>query len=117
MVFPGKPYLSFEDPLLRGRFAADPHGFMQGFPKGAVFDEVQHVPELFSYLQGEVDKDPRSGRFVLTGSQQFGMVERITQSLAGRIGLLTLLPFDFSELGRIQSDVGSLDDRLLARVS
>ena len=52
MVFPEKPYLSFEDPLVRQRFTADPYGFLVEFCEGAIFDEVQHVPDLFSYLQG-----------------------------------------------------------------
>ena len=76
-------------------------------------DEVQHVPDLFSYLQGEVDSDPRTGRFILTGSQRFGMVERITQSLAGRIGLLELLPFDLREIRKIDQEERSWDQRLL----
>jgi len=113
MVFKSKPYLSFEDPLVRNQFNADPHGFIRSFPKGAVFDEVQHVPNLFSYLQGEVDANAKPGRFVLTGSQQFGMVEKLTQSLAGRIGLLTLLPFDSTEINRIKPDSVSLDTQLM----
>ncbi len=113
-LFPRKPYFSFEDPLVRSRFSADPHGFMKGLSAdGAVLDEVQHVPDLFSYIQGEVDSDPRTGRFVLTGSQQFGMIERITQSLAGRIGVVELLPFDLKEVERIDQEEYSLDQQLL----
>jgi predicted AAA+ superfamily ATPase len=113
-IFPRKPYISFEDPLVRSRFSADPHGFMKSIAAdGAVMDEVQHVPDLFSYLQGEVDSDPRTGRFILTGSQQFGMIERITQSLAGRIGLLELLPFDLAEIKKIDQKEHSWDQQLL----
>ena len=62
-------------------------------------DEAQHVPELFSYLQGIVDASPENGRYILTGSQNFLLNEKITQSLAGRIGMTTLLPFSMAELG------------------
>ena len=113
-LFPRKPYISFEDPLVRSRFSADPHGFMKSVSAdGAVMNEVQHVPDLFSYIQGEVDSDPRTGRFILTGSQQFGMIERITQSLAGRVGLLELLPFDLKEIEKIDPKGHSWDQQLL----
>lgn len=96
-AFADKTYLSLEDPDTRERAEADPRGFLDLHLEGAVFDEAQRCPALFSYLQGLVDEDPRPGRFVLTGSQQFGLLSRITQSLAGRIGLLHLLPFTCGE--------------------
>jgi len=65
---------------------------------GAVFDEAQHVPELFSYLQEMVDKEPVPGRFIITGSQHFGLSHRLTQSLAGRAAILELLTFSVKEL-------------------
>src|SRR5262245_22406332 len=71
-LFPDKPYFSLED-LDHRQFATDdPRGFLGQFPKGAVLDEVQHCPELFSYLQSHVDSQPKKGLFILTGSQQFG---------------------------------------------
>jgi hypothetical protein len=99
-------YCSFEDPISRGYFKEDAPGLLHEYGMGAVFDEVQHVPELFSHLPGMVDADPSPGRFVLTGSQHFGMNERITQSLAGRSAILELLPFSVDELrhGRFLSD-------------
>ncbi len=97
-TFRDRPYASLEDPDTRRFALADPRGFLLQFPDGAVLDEVQRAPELFSYLQGIVDDDGRCGRWVLTGSQQFGLVERITQSLAGRVGFLHLLPFSGQEL-------------------
>lgn len=113
-MFPRKQYITFEDPLVRNRFASDPHGFMKSLAaNGAVMDEVQHAPDLFSHIQGEVDSDPRTGRFILTGSQQFGMVASITQSLAGRIGLLELLPFDLKEVKKIDPEDRPWDQRLL----
>jgi len=97
-LFPDLPYALLEDPDTR-RFATDdPRGFLDAHRDGAVLDEVQRVPELFSYLQGIVDDDPRPGRFILTGSQQFGLISGITQSLAGRVAMLVLLPFSRAEL-------------------
>ena len=80
------------------RFEADPKGFLAVYKDGAVFDEAQRCPDLFSYLQGEVDGDRRMGRFVLTGSSQFQLISGISQSLAGRVVSLNLLPFSVSEL-------------------
>jgi len=99
-VFADKPFISFE-PLDNRRYATeDPRGFLREVSDGAVLDEVQRVPELFSYLQEEVDERPEPGRFILTGSQHFGLTEAITQSLAGRIAILHLLPLSFDELSR-----------------
>jgi predicted AAA+ superfamily ATPase len=99
-AFPKLPYVSFEEPVTRNVFAEDPKGFLSRYAAGAVFDEVQHVPELFSYLQVMADARPEAGRFVLTGSQHFGLVEKISQSLAGRTAVLELLPFSANELQR-----------------
>ena len=97
MALPDKQYVSLEDPDDR-RFARDdPRGFLRNLRDGAVLDEVQRVPELLSYLQGMVDEDPSPGRFVLTGSSNFALRSDVTQSLAGRTGLLELLPFDIEE--------------------
>jgi predicted AAA+ superfamily ATPase len=81
-VFPEKPYVSLESPDERLRAMSDPLQFLSRFPEGAVLDEVQRAPELFSYLQSDLDAKPGPGRFILTGSQQFGMLANITQSLA-----------------------------------
>lgn len=91
-------YATLEDPDTREFAVGDPRGFLAQFPDGAVLDEVQRCPSLFSYLQGAVDADRRMGRFILTGSQQFGLVEASTQSLAGRVAMLQLLPFSLPEL-------------------
>lgn len=107
-VFPDKSYASLENPDVRSFAASDPRGFLAGYPDGAVFDEAQRCPELFSYLQGIVDAGRRMGQFVLTGSQQFGLRSGITQSLAGRVGMVQLLPFSHGELaaaGRAPRDV------------
>jgi predicted AAA+ superfamily ATPase len=102
-AFPGLPYVSLE-PLDARRYASeDPRGFLRDLAGGAVLDEVQRTPELLSYLQEEVDRRPRPGRFVLTGSQHFALSEAISQSLAGRIALLHLLPPSLDELLRFGS--------------
>jgi len=97
-LFADKSYVSLEDPEERSFADSDPRGFLARFPQGAVLDEVQRCPELFSYLQGVVDQRQRMGEFILTGSQQFGLMSKISQSLAGRVGLLQLLPFSLAEL-------------------
>jgi predicted AAA+ superfamily ATPase len=97
-VFPEKPYVSLEAPDQRSRAIRDPRQFLSQFPTGGILDEVQRAPELFSYLQSRLDASSEAGQFILTGSQQFGMMEQISQSLAGRVGLLKLLPFSLSEM-------------------
>lgn len=97
MLFPDKPYVSLEDLDVRIYATDDPRGFLSQYPDGAIFDEIQRVPDLFSYIQTVVDADNREGMFILTGSQQFEMMDRISQSLAGRTAIVCLLPFDLEE--------------------
>lgn len=111
-TFPDKPYVSLEDLDTRAFATEDPRGFLARFPTGAILDEAQRCPALFSYLQTQVDADRRMGEFVLTGSQQFGLLSNITQTLAGRVGLLQLLPFSWQELQQGGAAVSSLDDLL-----
>ena len=96
-LFDDRPYVSLEAPDTREFAQSDPRGFLAQYPNGAVLDEVQRCPELFSYLQEILDDSPRIGRFILTGSQQFHLLSRITQSLAGRVSILELLPFSLAE--------------------
>lgn len=106
-VFADKTYISLEDPDIRAFADEDPRTFLKQFPNGAILDEVQRCPDLFSYLQSIVDHEQRMGLFILTGSQQFGLYTKITQSLAGRVGLVQLLPFSLAELiaaGRLPAD-------------
>ncbi|NTV74180.1 MAG: ATP-binding protein [Holophaga sp.] len=112
-AFAGKPYLSLEDPDLRDLAETDPRGLLSRFPEGAILDEVQRAPNLFSYLQTQVDEKLRPGSFVLTGSQQFGLLSGITQTLAGRVGLVQLLPFSMGELREAGRLPGDLDEFLL----
>lgn len=102
-IFQDKKYASLEDPDTREFAISDPRGFLSAYSGGAVLDEVQRTPDLFSYIQSHVDQLGKEGLFILTGSFHFGLMEGISQSLAGRTGLLTLLPFSFYELD--QSDV------------
>ena len=97
-IFTDKPYASLEDPDIRLFARDDPRSFLDRFPDGAVLDEIQRCPELLSYLQSRVDADGRMGLYILTGSQQFGLLSKITQSLAGRTAFLELLPFSLPEL-------------------
>ena len=92
-------YVSFDDLNLVDRFQTDPEEFMGTYSERTIFDEVQRVPEIFSYAKLIVDNERQKyGRFILAGSSQFSFMKRVSESLAGRIGLLTLLPFQFSEI-------------------
>ncbi len=97
-TFPRKAYVSLEAPDVRAYAHDDPRGFLSEHRRGAILDEVQRVPELLSYLQVEVDADPEPGRFVVTGSQNFGLGSVVAQSLAGRTAVLTLLPLAHDEV-------------------
>lgn len=98
-AFPAFRYVSLEDLQNRQEAIEDPRGFLRRLEgeSGVILDEAQRAPDLFSYLQGHVD-ERRSGPFVLTGSQQFLLLESITQTLAGRAAVLELLPFSVAEL-------------------
>lgn len=111
-AFPGKRYVSLEDLDEREFATQDPRGFLARFPDGAIVDEAQRCPNLFSYLQTRVDAELRMGLFVLTGSQQFGLMSNITQTLAGRVGLIQLLPFSLQELQAVEAPITNLDDVL-----
>jgi hypothetical protein len=98
MAYPDKPYVSLEALDIRDFAQSDPRGFLAEYADGAVIDEVQHVPDLLSYLQSDIDARPDPGRFILTGSQHFGLSQSISQTLAGRCGVLVLLPPSREEL-------------------
>jgi len=99
-VFAGYKYVSLEDLDIRTFAQTDPRGFLETYSDKVIFDEAQRVPELFSYIQGIIDENKQQGQFILTGSQNFLLQENITQSLAGRVSILTLLPFSLSEIGK-----------------
>ncbi len=113
-LFDKKPYVSLENPDTMRFALEDPRGFLASFPKGAILDEAQRVPDLFSYLQEILDNSAKKGLFILTGSNNFLLQESISQTLAGRIGYLHLLPFSVAEL----QDAGKLpagDDTLMLK--
>jgi predicted AAA+ superfamily ATPase len=112
-AFPEKPYVSLETPDEREFAATDPRGFLARWPNGAIIDEVQHVPELFSWIQTDVDACGQMGRYVLTGSQNFALMANITQSLAGRSALVQLLPLSIAELVAAKQLPDNLDAMLL----
>lgn len=98
-LLPNYKYLTFDDYKLQDFLQSDPEAFMATYSEHIIFDEIQKMPELFNYLKIAVDNDRMNyGKFVVTGSSQFSSIKNITESLAGRIGLLSLLPFQFSEM-------------------
>ena len=99
-AFPEKPYVSLEPPDEREFALRDPRAFLARCPDGAIIDELQRAPDLPSYLQPLVDADPRAGRFILTGSQNFSLVQSLSQTLAGRTAIVELLPLGLEELRR-----------------
>jgi predicted AAA+ superfamily ATPase len=111
-TFPDKPYVSLEPPDVRQFALDDPRGFLAAYPAGAVIDEVQRGPALLSYLQADVDEHPKPGRFILTGSANLNLLHSVSQSLAGRTALLTLLPLTLDEVRRFNVDPRDLNDTL-----
>ncbi len=97
-IFPDYEYVSLENLDIRNFAENDPNGFLNRYPRKTIFDEVQRVPSLFSYIQTKVDESGEMGQFILSGSQNFHLMENITQSLAGRVAIFKLFPFDFQEL-------------------
>lgn len=97
-AFPAKPYANLEAPDVRTLAETDPRNFLEKYPDGAILDEIQRVPSLLSYIQTIVDAADRKGMFILTGSHQLELHQAISQSLAGRTALLTLLPMSLREL-------------------
>ena len=105
MTFPGKPYYSFEDPDIRMAVETDPRSFLHNLPEGAILDEIQRLPLLLSYIQGIVDKTNLPGMFIITGSHQPELHQTISQSLAGRTSVLTLLPFSIKEINEYEKEI------------
>ncbi|MBW2483560.1 MAG: AAA family ATPase, partial [Deltaproteobacteria bacterium] len=97
-TFPNYEYISLEEPDQRAFAIEDPRGFLSQFSNKVILDEIQRTPDLFSYIQTIVDSRDISGQFVLTGSQNFLLLQKVSQSLAGRCAVLHLLPFSLSEL-------------------
>jgi predicted AAA+ superfamily ATPase len=109
-AFASHAYVSLEAPDTQQFALQDPRGLLGSLRDGAVLDEVQNAPDLLRYLQEEVDERPEPGRFVLTGSEHFALSERVSQSLAGRVGMLTLLPCSYDEVQRFEGAPSGLWD-------
>ena len=110
-LFPDKDYISLENPQNRLFALEDPQGFLADLPNGAILDEVQRVPELFSYLQEILDNSTAKGLFILTGSNNLLLQQNISQTLAGRVTHINLLPFTYSELSEQKHNQS--DDELI----
>lgn len=113
-IFADRPYYSLEDPDVRAWAQEDPRDFLAQLADGGVIDEIQRVPDLLSYLQTLCDNDGRMGRFLLTGSQQFGLIAGISQSLAGRSAFVELPPFSWPELSKVSRLPESLESACLS---
>lgn len=111
-LFGHLPYYSFESPDTRALVSSDPRSFLKQNINGAIFDEIQNIPELLSYLQQVVDENREAVKFILTGSNQFSLMDNVTQSLAGRTAIIKLLPLSISE---IEENAGSTTDTILLR--
>jgi uncharacterized protein len=111
MTFSDKPYVSLETPSVRQFAMEDPIQFLAQFPNGAILDEIQRVPSLLSWLQQNLDDTPTvKGKFILTGSNNFLMLENVTQTLAGRVGHIELLPFSVAELSALPNALTDLNN-------
>lgn len=112
-IFPKYFYANLENPETRNFAIEDPRKFLLQGEKGMVIDEVQYAPELFSYIQAKVDETGRNGEYILSGSQNFLLMEKISQSLAGRVAVFHLLPFSLEELKPTSHFTGHLYDYIL----
>ena len=101
-LLPRADYHLFEDPDVVARFRHDPQGFLDGVRLPAVLDEIQNVPEVFNFVRSRIDRSPRrSGQWFLTGSQEAGLMRKVTESMAGRAAVLQLLPFSGRETPKV----------------
>ena len=112
--FPHYRYVNLEDRDVREFALDDPRGFLSEHSGGLIIDEAQHAPDLFSYLQQRIDDLDCPGAYLLSGSQNFLMLRNISQSLAGRVGVLSLLPFTLKELARAKKMPTTSEQWILA---
>lgn len=109
-LFPDYHYLSLENPDVREHALKDPNGLLNTYPEKTIFDEAQRAPQLFSYIQTLADESGLMGQFILSGLQNFLLMQNITQSLAGRVALLRIFPFTFPEMHAGKLPLGNLEN-------
>jgi predicted AAA+ superfamily ATPase len=112
-LFPDHSYQNLEDPELRQFANSDPKGFLQAQKGNLILDEVQYVPHLFSYIQVISDRDKIAGQFILSGSQNFQLMESISQSLAGRVSIFNLLPFSLEEIKNTSFQMATYEEYII----
>jgi len=98
-------YVTLDDEILRNQAINDPKLFLEEHPAPLLIDEAQYAPNLFSYIKINVDKEQKNGMYWLTGSQQFHLMKNVSESLAGRVGIVNLNSFTYSEINRNESKV------------
>ncbi|MCY7409166.1 MAG: ATP-binding protein [Chitinophagales bacterium] len=111
-LFPKADYISFEDPDSRALAEKDPRGFLKQHDKMLIIDEVQRVPHIFSYIQTHADEKRKAGQYIFTGSQNYLLMQNVTQSLAGRVAIVKLFPLSMKELTDAGYAIGKLEDVL-----
>jgi predicted AAA+ superfamily ATPase len=108
-------FISLEDPDLRRLILEDPRGFLRDNPPPIILDEIQHIPDLLHYIKSAIDLDRRPGQWLLSGSQSFSLMQGVSQSLSGRVAVLSLLPLSFGEsrgAGKSPADLEAILERL-----
>ncbi len=113
-LFKNYKYVSLEDMDMRDFAQNDPIGFLREYGIGSIIDEIQRVPQLFSYLQTKVDSSTKTGQYIISGSQNFLLLHNISQSLAGRVALFKLLPFSIAELEQAKKTPASLEKTIFS---
>ena len=93
-------YVSLDEMDIRALAIHDPRGFLEKYPSPVIIDEIQHAPQLLSYIKAAIDRDRKPGQWILTGSQAFPLMKNVGESMAGRVAILTLFPFSLSEMNR-----------------
>ena len=114
IIKPNYKYVNLENLSDREFALNDPIGFLETYRNGVIIDEIQNVPSLFSYLQVITDERNINGEYIITGSHNFLLMEKITQSLAGRVAIFTLLPFSINELKNTEYSIENWENYLLS---
>jgi len=108
-IFPSAQYISLDIPSIAAQAENNPESFLRSHEKPLVIDEVQYAPSIFRHLKAIIDEDKKPGRFILTGSQNFLLMEKISESLAGRCGVLNMLNLSATEMNEALGDFDEND--------